>query len=279
MNGIAYSQLMGEQSAVLTLKIDTEEPVELGDFVGAFTSIANEFERFVSEEHPRSKSDPKMFVREVRYGCIEADIISGLAVAAVTHMDQILILEDFVKRWGRRFSYLMKGSVPAGELETSSELKDWVDAVKSISSDPRASHRIEAAQFEDGERKVRAAFTFTAPDARTALENIEDRKKLIKQKEIETHERVLMIFTRTDIHDAKLNKKSGERVVIGSLSSEDKPVMYASEIAEQEIREHIREADENAYKRGFVVDIAMQKSGDSISAYAVTALHSVIDID
>ncbi|MDK1386322.1 hypothetical protein QN224_12980 [Sinorhizobium sp. 8-89] len=102
-----YAQLMGEQSAVLTLKIATEEPVELRDFVGAFTSLANEFDRFVDTELPDAKTDPRMFVREVRRGSIEADLITGLAVAAVTHIDQIMLLEDFVRRWGARFTALL----------------------------------------------------------------------------------------------------------------------------------------------------------------------------
>jgi len=65
---------MGEQSALLTLKIDTDEPVELRDFVGAFTSLANECERYVDTNDDNVKTDPKMYVREVRSGCIEADL-------------------------------------------------------------------------------------------------------------------------------------------------------------------------------------------------------------
>jgi len=71
MELVSYSALMGEQSAFLTLKIDTEQPVELRDFVGAFTSLGNEFERYVRDAYPGTAADPKMFVREVRYGCIE----------------------------------------------------------------------------------------------------------------------------------------------------------------------------------------------------------------
>ncbi len=52
MELVSYSALMGEQSAFLTLKIDTEQPVELRDFVGAFTSLGNEFERPSPGEKP-----------------------------------------------------------------------------------------------------------------------------------------------------------------------------------------------------------------------------------
>ncbi|WP_254021428.1 hypothetical protein [Mesorhizobium escarrei] len=81
------------------------------------------------------------------------------------------------------------------------------------------------------------------------------------------------------MHDATLNKRSGERVVISDLSEKEHAVMYASEMAEQEIREQIREADANVYKRGFVVDVSIQMSGETILAYAVVAFHSVIDLD
>lgn len=269
---------MGEQSAFLTLKIDTDEPVELRDFVGGFTSLANEFERFVKDTYPGAKSDPRMYVREVRHGCIEADMITGLVAAAVTQLDQILILEDFVRRWGKRFIALRTGKVSPGELATNRELKDWADAAKTIASDPVAAHRLEAATFEDGKREIRASFSFTAPEARTALQNIDDRRKLLAKLENLPHRRVLMKFTRTDVHDATINKKSDEKVLIPEISEKERPLMYASELIEQEIREAIREADENVYKRGFVVDVIAQMEGEKILIYSVTHLHSVIDL-
>lgn len=273
---------MGEQSAVLTSKIDTDEPVELRDFVGAFTSLANEFERYVDTTYSEVKSDPKMYVREVRSGCIEADIFTGLvavAATAITHMDQILILEDFVKRWGQRFSFLSKGEVPEGELETTKELKDWADAAQSIASDPIGGHRLEVAHFEDGERKIRASFRFTASEARTALENIEDRKKLLNKPDTETHKRVLLVFTRSDVNDAKPGKRSGELVKIENISEKPMPLVYGSEIAEEQIKHEIRDADDNVYHKGFIVDVIVKvANGGKPVAYSVTDLHQIIDI-
>lgn len=269
---------MGEHSAFLTLKIDTEEPVELGDFVGAFTSLGNEFERYIRQQYPDAKADPRMYVREVRYGCIEADMVTGLVVAAMNHMDQILILEDFIRRWGNRFLWLRTGEVPKGEIESSSELKDWADATKSIAADPVASHHLQATKFRDGKRDITASFTFTTPEARAALANIETRQARLNRPTVTPHSRVLMVFTRTDVHDAAINKKSGERVLIRAISDRDLPVMYASEMVEAEIRAVIREADENVYKRGLVVDVVEQIIGDKLVAYAVSAYHGVIDL-
>lgn len=273
-----YPQLMGEQSAILTLKIATEEPVELRDFVGAFTSLANEFERFVNAELPDAKSEPRMFVREVRRGSIEADLITGLAVAAVNHIDQIMVLEDFVRRWGARFTALASGNVAPGELETNSELKDWADAAKAIASDPIAAHRLEAATFVDDKRQIRASFQFSASDARTALQNIEDRRKMLSKPDVEHYERVLMVFTRSDINDADVGKTSGERVRIEEVSSKALALMYGSEVAEARIKHEIREADENVYKKGFVVDVHVKLRHGNPVAYSVTNVHDVLDL-
>jgi hypothetical protein len=278
----SYSQLMGEQGAHLTLKLDTAEPVELGDFVGAFTSLANEFERYVAQTYRGAKADPRIYIREVRSGCIEADMVTGLVVAASTtiqHMDQIIVLEDFIKRWGGRMTALIKNNVPDGELESAGQLSDFLRATQSIASDPVASHRLEAAVYEDKKRKVRAAFQFSAAEARTAQENILDRQKLLSKPSATPRQRVLMKFTRSDVHDATVNKRSGERVLIADISEKELPIMYASEQAEHEIREQIRNADENVYKRGFVVDVMTQMTGDAIVAYAITSFHSVIDLE
>lgn len=286
MNAIAYSALMGEQPAHLTLKLDTDEPIELADFVGAFTSIANEFERYVSEQYPGTKADPRMYVREVRHGCVEADIVAGLqhavvtsAFAAIAAADQVMILEDFVRRWGSRLTSLIKNDVKQGELESPAQLNDYLKAVKSITADPKGSHNLEASVYEDGKRQIRVAFKFTTPEARTAEQNIEDRKQQLAKPDTDTKSRVLMVYTRTDVHDAAVNKKSGERVIIRDISPKDHAVMYASELVEQEMRAQIREADENVYKKGFVVDVAAQKAGERVIAYAVTAFHSVIDLE
>ncbi|MGP4752860.1 hypothetical protein [Agrobacterium pusense] len=277
MNRLSYAQLMGANKAILTLKLDTHEPVELRDFVGAFTSLANEFDRYVGREFPGTTTEPQMFIREVRQGCIEADVITGIA-AAIGNMDQIIILEDFVRRWGARFTSLLSGKVPEGEIESTSELKDWADAAKSIASDPVGGHRLEAAYFEDGKREIKASFTFTAPEARTALVNIEDRKRLLTKPDHLPHERVLMVFTRSDINDAAVGKSSGERVMIEEISDRSLALMYGSEVAEGTIKREIREADENVYKKGFVVDVIVKMKSGKAVAYSVITVHSVIDL-
>ncbi len=272
---------MGERKAVLTLNIDTVSPVELGDFVGAFTGLANEFERYVASNFPDAKADPKMYVQEVRHGSIEADIITGFYSAtalAMNGMDQLMVLEDFVKRWGRRLNALITGQMVDDPPNTPSEFKDFSDAVQAIATDPNATHTLTAATFEDGKKEIRASFVFTTPDARTALQSIEDRKRLLERPTSEAYRRVLMVFTRSDVNDAHVGKSSGERVRIEEIAPSSLALMYGSEVAEGRIKHEIREADENVFKKGFVVDVSVKLKNGKPVAYSVTTVHDVIDL-
>lgn len=281
MNPLPYSVKMTESRAHLTLKLDTNEPVELGNFLAAFTSIGNQAERYALEVSPGSKPDAQIFVKEVRHGSIEADLlvyIGGALAVAPTVMDQAIFVEDFVRRWGQRITGLVSGE-RATQPESARDLNDFKGALESVMGDPAASHRLEAATFESGKRKVKASFTFTTAEARTGLVAIEDRRKEIEKVEGASHKRVLMVFTRSDVNDAALNKRSADRVKIEEISEKSLAVMYSSELAEERIRHEVRDAEDNIYKKGFVVDVNVRHSASGkANVYAVTDVHSVIDL-
>jgi hypothetical protein len=75
-----------------------------------------------------------------------------------------------------------------------------------------------------------------------------------------------------------MGKRTGERVKIEELSSRDLPLIYASDLAEQRIKHEVREADDNVYKKGFVVDVNVQLVSGKPAAYRITNVHQVIDL-
>ncbi|NTE68580.1 hypothetical protein G6M85_23605 [Agrobacterium tumefaciens] len=270
---------MREIPVLLTLTISTREPIELGDFVGQFVSLGNEFARYLKEDHPDLKSDNEFFIKDIRTGSIVAELIPAFAIAApfISQIDQIMIVEDFVRRWGNRISGLVAGK-PELLPDTKSELKDFTAAVAAIAKDPNASATLEAATFEDGKQKIRASFRFNTTEARQAEKSIQIRRREIEAKASETFTRVLMVFTRSDINDANIGKPSGEKVKIQEISDKPVSLVYASEMAEQQIKKEVREADDNIFKKGFIVDVAVKYHGDKAAAYALMHVHSVIDL-
>jgi hypothetical protein len=87
-----------------------------------------------------------------------------------------------------------------------------------------------------------------------------------------------MVFRRSDADSAKVGKRSGELVRIDDLSPRKLPLIYASDMAERQIKHEIAEAEDNIYKKGFVVDVNVELRAERPIAYRVMHLHQVIDL-
>lgn len=275
----AYATAMEQGQPFIRLKLDTEQPVELGDFVGAFTAIASEYDRYVRRTRPDADPNATLFVREVRVGCIEADLIPWLTGGgALLLMSNANTLADFVKNYGGWLGrYVKKG----GKLEdaTSSQLKDFTAQVAAIANAPGSSLNVAAIEIKEGKQEVRAAFKFDTGEARAIREHVEDHRVEMEKRTDADHKRVLMQFTRSDIGNVKLGKRSGELVRIDAVGGSKRlPLIYASDLAEQRIKHEIKDAQDNVFKKGFVVDVNVEMAGERVIAYRVTHLHQVIDI-
>lgn len=280
--GTPYAAVMDGGSPFVTLHVDFEQPIEIGAFVGLFTSIGSQYHKFMRATHPDLAPDADMYVREVRPGSIDADLIpwilnTGLP-AMINVMDQVLIVDEFVRTYGARLAayFMPNGRDPTA---TKSDLKDFMDAVTAIANDPKGASRIESAVFEDGKRQVRSALKFNTEQAKTARNEIERHKVELEKSGSAEHERVMMTFVQSNIKDITVGQRSGERVVIPDISTKDRPLIYASKLAEERIKHEIREADDNVFKKGFIVDINIQldQNGKPV-AYRVTNFHSTIDL-
>ena len=277
----SYSALMAGQAHII-VTIDTKDPVELGDFVAAFTSLSSQYHQYIAENHPSLRSEAKIFITEIRPGSIIADLIPFAKIFGLTTvvpiMEQIDIVVDFVDKYGAKIVSLFTKDQADMITTKESDLNDFFGAVSAIAKDKDGSAAIEAAYFEDGKREVKAAFRFTTTDARTAIETIARERVRLEGKLHETKQRVLMTFTQTNVKTARVDKRTSERVVIEEISPTDRPLVYASELAEQQIKHEITEADENVFKKGFMVDVSIMRKDDKIAAYKVINVHQVIDL-
>jgi hypothetical protein len=270
---------MEEYPAHIVLKLDTKEPIELGDFVSALTALASQYEKYIKETNPDLKGYARIYIREIRPGSIEADLIPWIVVAApfIASMDHILIVENFVRVWGQRILGLLSDNAEE-QFSNTSELKDWSDTVAVIANDPDGSATLEAATFEDKKKQIKATFKFDTPQARDIRKKLEHIKRGLEKTEQQEYIRVLMMFTRSDTGKAKVGKYTGERVKIEEISDASLPLVYGSELAEAQIKHEIRVSEENVYHKGFVVDVHVLTRNDKPAAYSVTHIHQVIDL-
>ena len=205
------------------------------------------------------------------------NLIPGVA-SLIGQMDQVLIVEQFVRLYGSRLGnyFHIGGRAPDA---SKGELRDFMGAVAAIANDPNGRGHIRAISYEDGKRQVKASVEFNTETAGIAVEQIEQHKQEIDAITSADHERVMMVFKRSDVGDANIGVKSGERVIIESLSDKDYALIYGAPLAEQRIKDQMRNTDENIFHKGFVVDVNVQTRRGKPVAYAVAHVHQIIDIE
>lgn len=265
--------------AHIVLTLDTERPIEIDDFVSAFTSIAGQYRKFIKANYLDIMPEADIYVTEVRPGSIVADLIAWATstLAPVADHLQRQAVEQFVKSIGARISaYFTPGG--RDQQASRSDLTDFLGTVQAIANDPNGTSKIGAALFQDKKKEIVAGIKFTTPEARVAKREIESHVAELESRTATDHQRVLMVFVQSNIKDTDLGKRTGERVVIDRISDRDLPIIYASDLAEQRIKHEIREADDNVYEKGFVVDVNVEFRNGKPAAYRVTHCHQVIDL-
>lgn len=285
MRFASYTEAMGEDGAHVRIKLDTDEPVALSDFVGSFVGIGSQFEKFVAREHPGVKTESEFFVKEVRAGCIEADLVAMITAGAailpgldpIELIDRGQILTKFVRDLSARISPYFKagGRDPKA---TKSDLADYHKAVAAIARDPNASGNIEAAIFESDGRSVRSAFKFKSDEARMAERQIADHRLELESKTDENQDRVLLRFVRPSVESSKPGKKGGERGVIESIQKRALPVLYVSDMAEQRMHHEKMQLQGNVFRALFDVDVNVELGANGRPvAYRIKEVHTVIE--
>lgn len=278
-----YGQAMEAGQPFIRLKLDIDEPVEIGEFVGSFLAISSQYDRFMQREHPKESGGARLFVREVRVGCIEADLVpwglaaGGLLVGAVRLMSGANTVHEFVERWGGTLSWMGKKKGKRLEGAAKSDLQAIMQQLAPIVSVSGSKIEISAIRFENGAQNVSAFHVVTSSEAAVAVENAAEQKREMEQTTDADHNRVLMRFTRTDTKRGKVGKKAIEKAVIESISSKELAVIYASDLSEQRIRHEIVER-ESVYWKGFVVDVNVEYSQGKPVAYRVMHVHDVIEL-
>ncbi|KQM37937.1 hypothetical protein ASE59_11595 [Sphingomonas sp. Leaf10] len=275
---------MGPDGAHVRLKLDTREPIALTDFVAEFVGLGNQFEKFVATHHPELRAEGEFFVKDVREGCIEADLVAfvGSAYTAtrlpgiIDAIDKGQILTTFVRDIANRLSPYLSGK--RDEKASKADLADFHKTVGAIARDPDASALLEAAVFEDGERRVTSAFKFRTPEAREAERQISAHRQDLDAKLATDHERVLLKFVRPSVETGKPGRKSGERAIIEKVHPKPLAVVYASDLAEQRVRSEMMLLDGNIFRSLFDVDVNVELNAfGKPLAYRIVHVHAVIE--
>jgi hypothetical protein len=275
MEWLSYSDAMGEAHSFLTVTLDLAEPIEISDFAAFFAGLGCQFDDYLRTHYPDLKGTAKLYVREVRHGSIIADLVP-IVRDIIGLMDDVIIVKGFIDLFKFRLHRWQHGTTVPDI--TKDDIKHMSQAIRAVAHDKDGTARIERIHYVGGREHRELEVTFTTSQAREAIKTIEGQKREMEALPAPVdHERVLMRFTRSDVLDAEIGKRSGELVVIEDVSDRPLPLIYGSDLAEQRIKDETRNPDSIFYK-GFVVDVNVQMAGGRRAAYTVKNVHQVIDL-
>jgi hypothetical protein len=171
-----YDAYMAAGTPYIVVRLKTKNPIELGKFVSEFTSISSQYDKFIRASYPFLQSEAEILVKQVRHGSIIIELLPFLPMLfgteGVSALEQINAVNEFIKNYGGKVSkYFKKGGKVEGA--SRSDLNDFMDTVAAIAADPNGSASIEAAVFEDGKKKIKAALKFNSKQAVQAARQIE----------------------------------------------------------------------------------------------------------
>lgn len=278
---------MEQGGPFIRLTLDCKEPIELGDFVSAFTSLGAEYERFVKFKNPDS-GGATLYIKQVREGSIIADLwpwVAGVGTLALAGGGTVLaalggfnVVDEFVERLGNRISqYKSKG----GRVEdaTKTEIDHYGAFLAAVSHNRDSSMTTAAMERIQGNETTRVVVQFNTVEAQEIQQRLGEHKAELEHLSRVSHERVLMQFTETNTNKAKTGKPTGHKVRIGKISQDARKVFYATDLVKAQMEHEIQEADDNIYKKVFDVDVNVENLNGKPYAYRITAIHGVENED
>ena len=249
---VPYRDFMDAADAYLEINLDLSDPIEITDFAALFAGFGAEFERYLTAKHPEYSGTARMYVSEVRKGSVVAQLFADIP-DLIGLADAALIVLAFGALFNRRLRDLVRGKHLDGAKKP--QLSDMSKTIRAIANDKKGNVTIKGLRLKDGVFSTEYEAVFSEKDARNALKTIQSQKEELDSVSASDHERVLMVYTRSNVGHAVIGKRSGERVIVSDISENTLALMYGSDLVEAQIKDEIKNADENIFKRGFVVDL------------------------
>ena len=229
---------MDEEVPHLVLTLDLNDPIEIFDFVGLFGSIGRQYENYIHEYHPDlSAEGAKIFVHRVQEGSIIATLFPGGPGDLIRYLESILVVSGFAKLIAEDVLGYIGGNWKSGAKK--SDLETIAGLVRGVANDSGGTATIETVEYREGVSSRELVLKFDTSEARTAVQILQDHKLDLDKTSAADYERVLMTFTRSDIGDASVGKRTGEWALIEEILEKPRPtnLRIRSRGAEDQIRD------------------------------------------
>lgn len=274
-NSVGFASPMLEGEATIVVEIHNSQPLDLLEFTASLTALAKEHEATMRERTPSIPSEEtRLLVIDVRKGSIILELVPALA-PFVSTAEFINTAIDFVDKLKKGYDTLKQ---IGGRLTDPSvqRLKNFSDAVQTIASDAEGRLRVFARHREKG---VLQEIIIEKEEAQRVIENAQHQRLEIENVSTAPLQKVLMQLYQTSADSPKIGKRNSEKGIIERVDMTPRPLVYVSDQAGARIKDEILNSDANAYKKGFIVDAAVETVGGRPRLYRIMNVYEVFDLE
>ncbi|MCC7300401.1 MAG: hypothetical protein IT583_04930 [Verrucomicrobia bacterium] len=252
----------------LTITIENKQPVELTDFTRAFLAMAEEYKRYISKhDEDAVDGDIKLYIKEIRTGSIVADLLA-LAPLALPFMENSTTIIGFAGYLKSGIDFLL-GKTNQNPVTEKQSYENLSAILAPVAKDNGS--QIIFAPTTNG--NVVFNLTLSSLEANAAQNVCEREIEKLKEPETGFHDKVLLYWYQAR-NDTK--SQTGDRAIVESINPRSVKTIFATESIKAKM---LLDENENPFKSGYVVDVAVETVGGVPKLYKITELYERIDLE
>lgn len=254
-----------ENGGILRVHYAPSRPVELMDFVKSCMAIASEYSDFAAA---RRASDCKLFVKEVRNGSIEIDLVSAAVVAGAVQQvlpiaEAVNIFSDFLGHLAVARDWLLGGARGPRPDEIGQKTFDNIRAfVEPVAKDGGASVTIQCVNVGGD---ANAPIVFGSQDANVAQNVVHRMESESQGQNLRRVEQTVLKWYQSR---NSLNSAAGDKAIIESISRDPVRTVFV----DRKLKALLLSMPENIFKSEWLVDVLVEFSDNRPRLYKVESI-------
>lgn len=258
----------------LQIHLEPRQPVDLDHLTAAFGAISRQYQLFIGEATLADKpKDAKLLVSRVAPGSIDIALVPDLLSAAL--IAPLLHRLDLIKKFAEHLRDIIKffsekTDTPAEGI-TARDCDDVAAIVRPV-ADRGGQQTFNIVQGD----VIINYFQVTPDNALTILDRTAEVKAELQSPDVETRQRVAMIWQRLDRKHAKtIGARSPDKAVIEEVDVLPHAILVDELV---HLKDQMVSDEKNPMQKVYFVDVEILRSDRRVVAYRVTGYHGQDDL-
>ena len=247
--------------AKLTIKIENKKPVELTDFTDSFSSLANQYYKFLYENEAFSlKTETKLYIKEIKSGSIITELsdLVPLVIPFVEHSNSVIEFTGFLKKG---FEYFLGKTEEKPKDFDLKDCNNFNNIIKPVAKD-NGSNVTFLGDFNFGDVTINV----NSVEANAIQNGIIKEKEMLKEPTQNIKRKVLFYWDSAKYDD---KSKSIDRGFIDSIHGSALKVTFEDDTTKSKMLD----IEENPFHLAYIVDVEIHEIKNIPCLYKILSLH------